>query len=31
MKLVEVVHTVSTADDVVATVQDLCRKIGKIR
>ena len=29
MKLVEVVHTVSTADDVVATVQDLCRKIGK--
>jgi len=29
MKLVEVVHTVSTQDDVVATVQDLCRKIGK--
>jgi 3-hydroxybutyryl-CoA dehydrogenase len=29
MKLVEVVHTVSTADDVVATAQDLCRKIGK--
>jgi 3-hydroxybutyryl-CoA dehydrogenase len=29
MKLVEVVHTVSTADDVVATVQDLCRKVGK--
>ncbi|MBC7559644.1 MAG: 3-hydroxyacyl-CoA dehydrogenase family protein [Dermatophilaceae bacterium] len=29
MKLVEVVHTVSTADDVVATVQELCRKIGK--
>jgi 3-hydroxybutyryl-CoA dehydrogenase len=29
MKLVEVVHTVATADDVVATVQDLCRKIGK--
>jgi 3-hydroxybutyryl-CoA dehydrogenase len=29
MKLVEVVHTVSTADDVVATVQDLCRQIGK--
>jgi 3-hydroxybutyryl-CoA dehydrogenase len=29
MKLVEVVHTVSTADDVVATTQDLCRKIGK--
>ncbi|MEP7034506.1 MAG: 3-hydroxybutyryl-CoA dehydrogenase [Actinomycetota bacterium] len=29
MKLVEVVHTISTADDVVATVQDLCRAIGK--
>jgi 3-hydroxyacyl-CoA dehydrogenase len=29
MKLVEVVHTVSTADDVLATVQDLCVKIGK--
>jgi 3-hydroxybutyryl-CoA dehydrogenase len=29
MKLVEVVHTISTADDVVSTVQDLCRKIGK--
>jgi 3-hydroxybutyryl-CoA dehydrogenase len=29
MKLVEVVHTVSTADDVVATVQDLCHAIGK--
>ena len=29
MKLVEVVHTVSTADDVVATVQALCRAIGK--
>jgi 3-hydroxybutyryl-CoA dehydrogenase len=29
MKLVEVVHTVSTADDVVFTVQDLCRRIGK--
>jgi 3-hydroxybutyryl-CoA dehydrogenase len=29
MKLVEVVHTVTTADDVVATVQDLCRKLGK--
>ena len=29
MKLVEVVHTVSTADDVVATAQDLCRKVGK--
>ena len=29
MKLVEVVHTISTADDVVATTQDLCRRIGK--
>ena len=29
MKLVEVVHTVSTADDVVATVQNLCAKVGK--
>jgi 3-hydroxybutyryl-CoA dehydrogenase len=29
MKLVEVVHTVTTADDVVATVQDVCRKLGK--
>ncbi|QGN57898.1 3-hydroxyacyl-CoA dehydrogenase family protein [Nostocoides sp. HKS02] len=29
MKLVEVVHTVSTAPDVVATTQDLCAKIGK--
>ena len=29
MRLVEVVHTVSTADDVVATVQDLCAKVGK--
>ena len=29
MKLVEVVHTVSTGDDVVATAQDLCRKVGK--
>jgi 3-hydroxybutyryl-CoA dehydrogenase len=29
MKLVEVVHTVSTADDVVATVVDLCRAVGK--
>ncbi|MDU0314658.1 3-hydroxybutyryl-CoA dehydrogenase [Phycicoccus sp. M110.8] len=29
MKLVEVVHTVSTDADVVATVQDLCAKIGK--
>ncbi|MDO5501804.1 MAG: 3-hydroxybutyryl-CoA dehydrogenase [Actinomycetia bacterium] len=30
MKLVEVVHTVSTADDVLATVQDLVGKIGKV-
>lgn len=29
MKLVEVVHTVSTAADVIATVQDLCAKVGK--
>ncbi|MGZ4601595.1 3-hydroxyacyl-CoA dehydrogenase family protein [Oryzihumus sp.] len=29
MKLVEVVHTVSTDDDVVATVQHLCRDLGK--
>ncbi len=29
MKLVEVIRTVSTGDDVVATVQDLCRVIGK--
>ncbi|MDC5697379.1 3-hydroxybutyryl-CoA dehydrogenase [Intrasporangium calvum] len=29
MKLVEVVHTVSTAEDVVATVQDVCTKVGK--
>jgi 3-hydroxybutyryl-CoA dehydrogenase len=29
MRLVEVVHTVSTADDVVATVQQLCTTIGK--
>ncbi|MFC5998159.1 3-hydroxyacyl-CoA dehydrogenase family protein [Quadrisphaera sp. GCM10027208] len=29
MRLVEVVHTVSTADDVTATVVDLCRRIGK--
>jgi 3-hydroxybutyryl-CoA dehydrogenase len=29
MRLVEVVHTVSTAEDVVATVQDLCLKVGK--
>jgi 3-hydroxybutyryl-CoA dehydrogenase len=30
MKLVEVVHTVSTSPDVVATVQDLCRRLGKV-
>ncbi|SER70500.1 3-hydroxybutyryl-CoA dehydrogenase [Pedococcus cremeus] len=29
MKLVEVVSTVSTAPEVVATVQDLCAKVGK--
>jgi 3-hydroxybutyryl-CoA dehydrogenase len=29
MRLVEVVHTVSTTEDVVATVQDLCVKVGK--
>ncbi len=29
MKLVEVVSTVSTDDDVIATVQDLCARIGK--
>jgi 3-hydroxybutyryl-CoA dehydrogenase len=29
MKLVEVVSTVSTADDVALTVVDLCRRIGK--
>ncbi|MGW5238895.1 3-hydroxyacyl-CoA dehydrogenase family protein [Monashia sp. NPDC004114] len=29
MRLVEVVHTVSTADDVVATVQQLCAAVGK--
>ncbi len=29
MKLVEVVHTVSTSEDVVATVVDLCRRAGK--
>jgi 3-hydroxybutyryl-CoA dehydrogenase len=29
MKLVEVVSTVSTADDVVATVRELCAQIGK--
>ncbi len=30
MKLVEVVHTVSTAPDVVATVQALCAEVGKV-
>ena len=30
MKLVEVVHTVSTDPDVTATVQDLCVKVGKV-
>lgn len=30
MKLVEVVHTVATDADVVATVQDLCGRIGKV-
>jgi 3-hydroxybutyryl-CoA dehydrogenase len=29
MKLVEVVRTVSTADDVVATARDLCERAGK--
>ncbi|MEI2777109.1 MAG: 3-hydroxybutyryl-CoA dehydrogenase [Tetrasphaera sp.] len=29
MKLVEVVHTVATSPDIVATVVDLCRKVGK--
>ncbi|EWT02285.1 3-hydroxybutyryl-CoA dehydrogenase [Intrasporangium oryzae NRRL B-24470] len=29
MKLVEVVRTVSTADDVVATIQELCATVGK--
>jgi 3-hydroxybutyryl-CoA dehydrogenase len=29
MKLVEVVHTVSTAPDVVATAQDVCSRVGK--
>ncbi len=29
MKLVEVVSTVSTGEDVVATVQDLCARVGK--
>ncbi len=30
MKLVEVVHTISTAPDVVATVQGLCAGLGKV-
>ncbi len=30
MKLVEVVHTVATGADVVATVQDLCARLGKV-
>ncbi|MBP6995422.1 MAG: 3-hydroxyacyl-CoA dehydrogenase family protein [Phycicoccus sp.] len=30
MKLVEVIHTVSTAPDVLATIQDLCVKVGKV-
>jgi 3-hydroxybutyryl-CoA dehydrogenase len=30
MKLVEVVHTVSTAPDVTASVQDLCTEVGKV-
>jgi 3-hydroxybutyryl-CoA dehydrogenase len=30
MRLVEVVHTVSTAPDVTATVQSLCAEIGKV-
>ena len=30
MKLVEVIHTVATAPDVLATVQDLCAKVGKV-
>ena len=29
MKLVEVVHTVATADDVVATAVEVCRRLGK--
>jgi 3-hydroxybutyryl-CoA dehydrogenase len=29
MKLVEVVHTVATAPDVVATIQNLCVRVGK--
>ena len=30
MKLVEVVHTVATGPEVIATVQDLCAKAGKV-
>ena len=30
MKLVEVVHTVTTAPEVLATVQDLCAEVGKV-
>jgi 3-hydroxybutyryl-CoA dehydrogenase len=29
MKLVEIVHTIATADDVVATADALCRTVGK--
>jgi 3-hydroxybutyryl-CoA dehydrogenase len=29
MKLVEVVHTVATSDDVVATAVEVCRRLGK--
>lgn len=29
MRLVEVVHTVSTAEDVIATAMDVCSRIGK--
>ncbi|MGL5849388.1 MAG: 3-hydroxyacyl-CoA dehydrogenase family protein, partial [Phycicoccus sp.] len=30
MQLVEVVHTISTGPDVTATVQELCRAVGKV-
>ncbi|MGL5928337.1 MAG: 3-hydroxyacyl-CoA dehydrogenase family protein [Dermatophilaceae bacterium] len=30
MPLVEVVHTISTAPDVTATVQEVCRAVGKV-
>ncbi len=30
MKLVEVVHTVATGADVIATVQDVCASVGKV-